>query len=223
MGVLLVLLAVACRSESEEASAPLVTPTEATSRQRALGLLSRRAPRPAARLFRGLFAERQSLSFASGSRLAELDGEETFGDYLRCIGAPQSLRTTLRGFLEMTMGDSEASGAAYTRTYLAEMVVRADRLRVPERGAGAAPRRWPPRARMPLASRRRSSALLELRCPKTTRGPHTWTERGDHRNQVRWPPFLLPAWRHAAAGFASRSRSSAHSKSEMDAGAGLPL
>ena len=102
-----------------------------------MGLLSRRAPRPAARLFRGLFAERQSLGFASGSRLAELDGEETFGDYLRCIGAPQSLRTTLRGFLEMTMGDSEASGAAYTRTYLAEMVVRADWLRVPERGAGA--------------------------------------------------------------------------------------
>ena len=104
---------------------------------RALGLLSPRAAMPAVRLFRGLVAERDHLSFAGGSRLAELDGDEMFGGYLRRIGAPESLRTTLRGFLEMTMGDAEAAGAAYMRTYLAEMIVRADQLRVPERGAGA--------------------------------------------------------------------------------------
>ena len=63
-------------------------------------------------------AARQSeyLNFASDSRIAELDGEENFGDYLRRVGVSESLQVTFKGFLEMTMGHVEFSGQAYMRT-----------------------------------------------------------------------------------------------------------
>ena len=48
----------------------------------------------------------------------------------------ESLKTTLRGFLEMTMGDVDEMGAAYMRTYLAEMLLKSDQIYVPEKGAG---------------------------------------------------------------------------------------
>ena len=76
-------------------------------------------------------------SFSSDSRLAEIDGEENFGDYLNRIGAPESLQVTVAGFLEMTMGDIETACAPYMRTYLAEMMLKANQIYVPEKGAGA--------------------------------------------------------------------------------------
>lgn len=102
----------------------------------ALGFLSPRAMRPAMRLLSGLVRSGQ-LSFAGDSRLAELDGDENFGDYLRRIGVRGSLRTTILGFLEMTMGHVECSGEAYMRTYLREMLVNSHRLHVPEEGSAA--------------------------------------------------------------------------------------
>ncbi len=104
---------------------------------RALGFMSPRVMWPAMRLFRGILQQPEQLSFASDSRLVELDGEETFGDYLRRIGVPASLETSLRGFLEMTMGDVGDAGEAYMRTYLREMLVNAHGLHVPEGGAAA--------------------------------------------------------------------------------------
>ena len=104
---------------------------------RALGFLSPRAVLPNLKLFRSLFRQSEHLSFASDSRLAELDGEETFGRHLERLGATEDLRVALRGFLEMTMGHVEHSGQAYMRTYIREMLLNADKLYVPETGAGA--------------------------------------------------------------------------------------
>ena len=103
----------------------------------ALGLLSPGAIRPVQRLFRDMFRQPDHLNFASDSRLAELDSEESFGEYLERLGMPESVQITLRGFLEMTMGQVEFSGQAYMRTYLKEMIVNADKLYVPQEGAGA--------------------------------------------------------------------------------------
>ena len=104
---------------------------------RALGFLSPRVMWPAQKLFRGILSQSRYLNFASDSRLAELDEEENFGDYLDRLGVTESLKLTLGGFLEMTMGHVEFSGHAYMRTYLAEMLINAQKLRVPEMGAGA--------------------------------------------------------------------------------------
>lgn len=102
-----------------------------------LGFLSPRAVRPALKLFKEIFRQQNYLSFANDSPIADLDGTETFGEYLDRIGAPESLRVAIRGFLEMTMGDVEFSGQAYMRAYLAEMLLKADQLWVPDRGASA--------------------------------------------------------------------------------------
>ena len=102
-----------------------------------LGFLSPRVMWPAQKLFREIFLQSEYLNFASDSRIAELDGEENFGDYLKRLGVSESLQVTFRGFLEMTMGHVEFSGQAYMRTYLAEMLLKADQLYVPEKGAGS--------------------------------------------------------------------------------------
>ena len=104
---------------------------------RALGFLSPRVMWPAQKFFRGILTQSKYLNFASDSRLAELDEEENFGDYLDRLGITESLKMSLAGFLEMTMGHVEFSGHAYMRTYLAEMLLNADKLHVPEKGASA--------------------------------------------------------------------------------------
>ena len=88
------------------------------------------------KLAKAVKTESEYLNFASNSRLVEIDGEENAGDYLKRMGVPESLKTTLRGFLEMTMGEVDQMGAAYMRTYLAEMLLKADQIYVPEKGAG---------------------------------------------------------------------------------------
>ncbi len=101
-----------------------------------LGFLHPHAIEPVLKLFREIFRQSEYLNFASDSRIAELDGEENFGSYLEKLGVPESLKLTLGGFLEMTMGRIEDAGAAYMRTYLAEMLLKADHIYVPEKGAG---------------------------------------------------------------------------------------
>ncbi len=81
-------------------------------------------------------SQSEHLNFASDCHIGKIEEEETFGDYLDRLGVPESLKVTLRGFLEMTMGHVEYSGAAYMRTYLAEMLLKADQIYVPEKGAG---------------------------------------------------------------------------------------
>ena len=88
------------------------------------------------KLAKAVNADSEYLNFAGDSRLVELDTGENAGAYMAKMGVPESLRTTLRGFLEMTMGEVEQMGAAYMRTYLAEMLLKADQIYVPEKGAG---------------------------------------------------------------------------------------
>lgn len=98
------------------------------------------APReiwPTVKLIKEIKGQSDYLSFASDSRIVELDGEENAGDYMNRLGVPESLRVTLRGFLEMTMGQIEQMGSAYMRTYLAEMLMKPERIYVPEKGVGA--------------------------------------------------------------------------------------
>ena len=102
-----------------------------------LGFLSPRVVWPILKLVRDIDRQAEQLNFSSRCRIVEIDGEETFGDYLERIGVPGYLKTTLAGFLEMTMGRIEDASAAYMQTYLAEMLLKADRIYVPEKGAGA--------------------------------------------------------------------------------------
>lgn len=102
-----------------------------------LGFLSPRVVWPILKLVRDINRQAEHLSFSSQCRIVEIDGEETFGDYLERIGVPDYLKTTLAGFLEMTMGRIEDAGAVYMQTYLAEMLLKADQIYVPEKGAGA--------------------------------------------------------------------------------------
>ena len=105
---------------------------------RALGFLSPGALWPAQKLFSELFRQSDEyLNFASDSRLIDLDADESFDEYLDRLGISERLKVTFRGFLEMTMGHVERSGQAYMRTYLSEMLLKADQLYVPEQGAGA--------------------------------------------------------------------------------------
>ncbi len=78
------------------------------------------------------------LTFASNSRMAEIDGDETFGEYLEKTGASESLRVTLSGFVENGVLDYVAlSSQAYIRGYLANTFLRPHKLMQPEKGAGA--------------------------------------------------------------------------------------
>ena len=61
-----------------------------------------------------------------------------FGEYLKRIGAPESLQVTLNGFVENGVLDYVApSSQAYIRGYLANTLLRFDQLRQPKKGAGA--------------------------------------------------------------------------------------
>ena len=102
-----------------------------------LGMLSVPAGRFLLKLVSEIRRQSEHLNFSSDSRIVEIDGTENFGDYLERLGAPETLKVTLKGFLEMTTGHVETSGAAYMRTYLAEMLLKNGELYVPERGAGA--------------------------------------------------------------------------------------
>ena len=99
-----------------------------------MGLLSRAG----AKLVWQVLREADYLTFASGSRMAEIDGDESFDGYLARIGAPESLRVTLSGFVENGVLDYVASSSqAYIRGYLANTFLRPHRLVQPKKGAGA--------------------------------------------------------------------------------------
>ena len=102
-----------------------------------VGLLEPRAVWSLGKLVREIRQHSAYLSFADDSRLAELDDEESFGDYLAGLGAPESVRAVLTGFLQLTMGRVELAGAAYMRAYIAEVLLKTDQIFVPERGTGA--------------------------------------------------------------------------------------
>ncbi len=84
------------------------------------------------------FRQADYLTFASHSRIAEIDDDESFGEYLARTGAPESLRVTLKGFVENGVLDYiDSSSQAYIRGFLANTMLRPHRLMSPEKGAGA--------------------------------------------------------------------------------------
>ena len=140
-----------------------------------LGFLSPRVVWPILKLVRDINRQAEHLNFSSQCRIVEIDGEETFGDYLERIGVPDCLKTTLAGFLEMTMGRIEDAGAAYMKTYLAEMLLKADQIYVPEKGAGA----------LSHALAAACGDAIRVSTPRPPRGcPGRRCGEGDRR---RWP------------------------------------
>ncbi|MDE2940228.1 MAG: NAD(P)/FAD-dependent oxidoreductase [Chloroflexota bacterium] len=101
------------------------------------GLFTPQGLRALHRLLREFRRDSKYLNYSSDNRLLELDGEETFKEYLDRMGVPHSLRVALTGFLELTMGSVNRSGQAYMRTYLAEILLKPTQISVPEYGAGA--------------------------------------------------------------------------------------
>ncbi|WP_419925613.1 protoporphyrinogen/coproporphyrinogen oxidase [Candidatus Poriferisocius sp.] len=102
-----------------------------------LGLLSPRGIWPTLKLAKGLRADAQYLNYASDHKIAELDGEETYGDFLDRLSVPKHLRVTLEGFLELTMGYPEQFGATWIRAFLGEVLFKPTQLYVPQGGCSA--------------------------------------------------------------------------------------
>ena len=103
----------------------------------AMGFLSPPAMRAGLRVIRQMYREEEYLSFASDSPLAELDDDESYGDYLERLRVPEKLRVTLGGPLEMVLGDAEPSGQALMRAYIGETMLSSGRVYMPERGIGS--------------------------------------------------------------------------------------
>ena len=102
-----------------------------------LEFLSPRGLWPTLKLVKSLKDDSEYLNYSSDHKIAELDGEETYGDYLDRLGIPESLRVTLEGFLELTMGHVEDFGATWIRAFLGEVLLKPDQLYVPEEGCSA--------------------------------------------------------------------------------------
>ena len=106
---------------------------------RTLEFLSLRGIWPTMKLVRSIRSDARYLNYASDHRIAELDDEEaeTYGEYLDRLGIPAHLRVTLEGFLKLTMGNVEEFGATWVRAFLGEVLLKNDRLFVPEEGCSA--------------------------------------------------------------------------------------
>ena len=101
-----------------------------------LGLLSPRAIRADMRIKKIIKDRPNFFSFASDTRIDEVDDEENAIDFLRRIGAPQDMRQAFQGFLEISMADLNEMGAAISLAYISQILMRADYLHVPEKGIG---------------------------------------------------------------------------------------
>ena len=102
-----------------------------------MGFLSPSGLRAGSRVMRQMYREEPYMSFASDSPLAEIDDDESFGDYLERLGAPEKLRVTLKGPLDMILGDPEPAGQALMRAYIGETMLHDGKVSMPERGIGS--------------------------------------------------------------------------------------
>ena len=102
-----------------------------------MGFLSPAGMRSSYKVIRQIQREAEYLSFAGDSPLADIDDDESFGDYLDRVGVPDSLRVTLKGPLDMILGDPEPAGQALMRAYIGETMLHSGRVYMPERGIGS--------------------------------------------------------------------------------------
>ena len=101
---------------------------------RTIEFLSLRGIWPTLKLVRSLKADARHLNYASTHRIADMDTDETYGQYLDRLGVPEPVRVTLDGFLGLTMGNPEEFGATWIRTFLAEVLLKPEKLYTPVGG-----------------------------------------------------------------------------------------
>ena len=102
-----------------------------------MGFGSPAGMRAGSKVMRQIHRQSDYLSFASDSPLAEIDDDESFGDYLKRLDVPRSLQLTLSGPLEMVLGDPEPAGQALMRAYIGETMLSSGTVYMPERGIGS--------------------------------------------------------------------------------------
>ncbi len=102
-----------------------------------MGFGSPAGMRSGSKVMRQIRRQADYMSFASDSRLAEIDDAETYGDYLRRLGVPRRMQRTLGGPLEMVLGDPEPAGQALMRAYIGETMLSSGTVYMPERGIGS--------------------------------------------------------------------------------------
>ena len=103
----------------------------------AMGFGSPAGMRSGSKVMRQLHRQSDYMSFASDSPLAEIDDDESYGDYLKRLGVPRSLQVTLGGPLKMVLGDPEPAGQALMRAYIGETMLSSGTVYMPERGIGS--------------------------------------------------------------------------------------
>ena len=103
----------------------------------AMGFLSPSGLRAGSKVMRQIYRQKEYLSFASDSRLAEIDDDETYGDYLDRHKVPDKVRVSLSGPLKMVLGDAEPASQALMRAYIGETVLSGGKVYMPERGIGS--------------------------------------------------------------------------------------
>ena len=102
-----------------------------------MGFLSPAGMRAGSRVMREIHRQAPYMSFAGDSPLAEIDDDESFGEYLERLRVPETLQVTLRGPLDMILGDPMPAGQALMRAYIGETMLHSGRVYMPERGIGS--------------------------------------------------------------------------------------
>ena len=103
----------------------------------AMGFLSPSGMRAGFRVMREIHREADYMSFAGDSPLAEIDDDESFGEYMQRLGVPEKLQVTLQAPLKMILGDPAPAGQALMRAYIGETMLHSGRVHMPERGVGS--------------------------------------------------------------------------------------
>ena len=102
-----------------------------------MGFFSPLGMRSGFKVMRQIRRQSAYMSFAGDSPLAQIDDEESFGDYLNRLGVPEKLQVTLRGPLDMILGDPMPAGQALMRAYIGETMLHSGRVFMPELGIGS--------------------------------------------------------------------------------------
>ena len=102
-----------------------------------MGFLSPSGMRASFKVMREIHRQSAYMSFASDSPIAEIDDDESFGDYLKRLRVPEKLQVTLKGPLDMILGDPAPAGQALMRAYIGETMLSGGRVYMPERGIGS--------------------------------------------------------------------------------------
>ncbi len=103
----------------------------------AMGFLSPAGMWSGFKVMRQIHRQSEYMSFGGDSQLAEIDDDESFGDYMDRLGVPEKLQVTLRGPLDMILGDPMPAGQALMRAYIGETMLHSGRVYMPERGIGS--------------------------------------------------------------------------------------